>query len=373
MKKVLPLILLFAVLVTGYSFAYSVKEESKMDVKGFKELLGDKFLSLDTFSVSLRFGHIFLLARDNKTRNLEWYLVNPFTKKVLKSGKCPFKAFEKASIAPDDSAALVFSRYPSGLWRLDLEKNKWNMVYKNPGKKKGGLAILPISPLFYMESYRAFSIFDQWDDGHFVIDTFVVSFTFDPFAINKVISLKNLYEYSIKTVFTKTPTKWQCRTDFLRFGEEMNILYILKTRSKDRKQYKDYLLHLVPPKTVTLVEELDGRITPLDYKTRPMKILYTAAPNDSTGKPDVIFKTDKGKTKLISEKVVTGKILKNDLIGLAAISSKNFLIYLGTPDKKMEMVKKFASPYRVGFINDGRKLILMNNNEIRCFRINKSK
>lgn len=371
MKKTLCLLMLFAFLLSGISFAYTLKEESKLDIKDFQQLLGDKLVSFDTFSVSLRFGNLFFLARDNKTRNLEWYLINPFAKKILKNGICPFKAFERSAVSPDDSAALVFSRYPSGLWKLDLEKKEWKMIYDNPGKDTGGLAILPISPLFFMESYRAFSIFDEWDKEHFVINTFIVSLAFDPFAINKLVSLKELHESSIKAALGKNFEKWECKTDFFRFGEEMNMLYVLKTRSKDRKKYIDYLLHFAPPANVTLLEKVEGRITPLDYRTRPMKALYTAALNESTGKPEVIFKTDKGKSTVLKAKVITGRIMDNDLLGVAAINVNKFQIFLGTAESELKLIKEFSEPYRTGFINDGRKLVLMNKTEVRCFRINK--
>lgn len=371
MKKTLCLLMLFAFLLSGVSMAYTLKEESKLDIKDFQQLLGDKLVSMDTFSVSLRFGNIFFLARDNKTRNLEWYLINPFSKKVLKNGTCPFKAFEKSAVSPDDSAALVFSRYPSGLWKLDIEKKEWKMIYENPGKDKGGLAILPISPLFFMESYRAFSIFDQWDKEHFVINTFIVSLAFDPFAVNKLISLKELHESSIKAALGRNTEKLECKTDFFRFGEEMNMLYVLKSRSKDRKKYMDFLLHFAPPTNVTLLEKVDGRITPLDYRTRPMKVLYTSALNESIDKPEVIFKTDKGKSTVLKAKVITGRIMDNDLLGAAAINVNKFQIFIGTPESEMKLIKEFSEPYRTGFINDGRKLVLMNKTEVRCFRINK--
>ena len=371
MKKTFCLLMLFALLLSGISHAYTLKEESKLNIKDFQQLLGDKLISLDTFSVSLRFGNIFFLARDNKTRSLEWYLINPFSKKVLKNGKCPFKAFEKSSVAPDDSAALVFSRYPSGLWKLDIEKQEWKMIYQNPGKEKGGLAILPISPLFFMESYRAFSIFDQWDKEHFVINTFIVSLAFDPFGVNKLVSLKELHESSIKAALGRNAEKWECKTDFFRFGEEMNMLYVLKTRSKNRKTYIDFLLHFAPPDKVALLEKVNGRITPLDYRTRPMKVFYSAAINESTEKPEVIFKTEKGKTTVLKAKVVTGRIMDNDLLGVAAVNVNKFQIFIGTPESELKLIKEFNEPYRTGFINDGRKLVLMNKTEIRCFRINK--
>ncbi len=371
MKKTLCLLMLFAFLLTGISLAYTIKEESKIDIKDFQQLLGDKLVSLDTFSVSLRFGNVFFLARDNKTRNLEWYLINPYSKKILKNGSCPFKAFERSAISPDDSAALIFSRYPSGLWKLDLEKNEWKMIYENPAKDKGGLAILPISPLFFMESYRAFSIFDQWDKEHFVINTFFVSLGFDPFAINKLISMKQLHEASVKAALGRNTEKWECRTDFFRFGEEANMLYVLKTRSNNRKKYKDFLLHFAPPENVTLLENVDGRITPLDYRTRPMKAFYTIALNESTDKPEVVFRTEKGKNTVLKAKVITGRIMDNDLLGVAAINVNKFQIYLGTPEAELKLVKEFNEPYRIGFMNDGRKLVLMNTTEIRCFRINK--
>jgi len=367
MRKIVFL-LIAAILLTGISSAYTIKQENKIIVDDFKGIIGKKFVSFDTFVISLDRGNIFFLARDIKTRNLEWFLLNPYSKKVLRKGSCPFKAFNRISLSPDDGAALVYSRYPTALWRLDIMTKKWENLFENPGKNKGGLAIMPISPLFFMESFRAFSIMDLWDKEHFVMNTFITAFTFEPFSISKVVSLKYLRDITIKKVFNRIPSKWQFRIDFFRFGEEKNLLLVLKSRTKNRKIYKDYLFHFSPPREVTIVEEIAGRILPLDYHTRPMKILYSRA---TAGNVEVIFTDGKKKNILLKQKVITGRIMKNNLIGVAAVRGRKFVIFLGTPSETLKEVKALNTPYRVGFITDGRKLILMDNKTILCYRIKK--
>ena len=129
MKKLILLVLIAVLLFTGPSFAYSLKERGRLNENTFKNLIGDKFVSFETFALSSGQGIIFFLDRDNKTRKLEWYLFIQFSGRVLRTGDCPFKAFNETAVSPHGNSALVYSVYPTALWHINLDTKKWTKIF----------------------------------------------------------------------------------------------------------------------------------------------------------------------------------------------------------------------------------------------------
>lgn len=368
MKKFLALILALFFL-TGSSFAYSLQEAGKLTSKDFKSLLGDKIVAPETCAFSEGSGDIFVPVRDNKTRNLEWCIINPFSKKILKKGDCPFKAFHRFAFSPDANTVMATTKYPSGIFRLNVEKGEWVKLYENPSKNKAGWAFLSISPLNFVESYRAYTIMDLWDINHIVTNTAIMSITVEPFLLRKLVSLKELQNFALQKLFQKRPEGWKYNARFIRFGQEQNIVYVLQGLS-NRKSTHDYLLHFSPPHNVSLLDQAEGAmIFPLDFVTKPRQVLYGVI---SPEKSKAVF-LDEGKSQALMENVrpVAGAIMDGKLIALVDQSDKTYNIYLGKPGEKFHKVKTYSGQYSLGFTRDGKKLVMIDPYGILYFKVNK--
>lgn len=366
MKK-LALASILLLLVSSYVFAASVKEVSRLRIKEFQKILGkDKTVSPDFLRFTREGGEIFCLARDNATRDLGWYMVDPFSKKLLSSGDCPFKVFMQVAISPDGKGAFVFSQYPAAIRYLNTESKKWEMPYQNP-KGEEGLFILSISPLTFVESQRAYSIFDMLDAKGFVKDTYIVRFPPSPFQINKVVSLSSLDKMARNFLDPNTSKNLRIQVDFLRYSSQDRLVYVLKTKTKTKTPvFKDYLVSFTPPAEVKLLEKVEGRILPLDYLADEGKVLYGM----SSGKESQVILIKEGKKeKLLDAKAMAGSIMEKDRIGLAVIRGRKTSIFLGDTGEKPKEVLSLRNPYSIGFTKDGKKLILCGSDEIACYEI----
>jgi hypothetical protein len=311
-------------------------------------------------------GYIFILVRDNKTRNLEWVLLNPYAKKIVSTGVCPFKAFTTQDVSPAGNNALVYAKYPTSLWHLNLDTKEWKQIYKNPVKGQKGLAILPISPIAFVESSRAFSLLDMWDAEHFVIGTFVSLFIPETQKVEGLVTLSSLTSTSIKKIFDKTPANTAFQSGIMRFAEDKSFVYILQSRAKKKKaNFKDYLFTYSAGK-VDLIDQAEGKIMPLDFKTSPNKLLYLSA---NKGKSTVYFVEGDKKEPVLEAKALVGRIMNNNLLGIGAIDGKLLNLYLGTPNGKMKKAATFAKLYQIGFVSDGSRVILANPDEIVSYKI----
>lgn len=366
MKKLVITLVLF-LFVAGNCLALSLTEESKIDNKGLKSIVGDKIIDMRHFSISREECTAFVIGRDNETRKWQWFLIDPFAKKLLKTGDCPFTGLYRCSLSPDGSYALAISQYNTALWHLDLKTEKWKQLYRNPKPKEDGLALRFFSNLIFGNSSRAFSIMEMWDSEHYVTDTFITMFTCDPFKMDKLASFDKLRKNSIKMAMEKLPKNAVAAIDLFVYGDENSFVFTLKTQSKtSREDYTDYLMQFQSPDKLTILDKGNARIMPLDYKVKPMTLLYSYA---AKGKMEVILVQDGKKQTLIEGIATAGRIMKDNLIGLAKSGKKEFSIMLGVPGEKFKNMKTFDQQFRIEFIEDGTRLVLINKDFIRCFKI----
>jgi len=369
MKKVL-LILLLVALASNAVFAYSLKEEAKYTEKDFAGILKGKLMTLDVVVFSGEDANLFIMTRDAKKRYLEWYFFDPFNKKILANGNCPFRVFEDVAISPNGKTAVVFSKYPTGMWSLDLKTKKWKMIFKNKSK---GLAIVSLSPLAFIDNLWAFTILDDRDAQGYVIESIITYIIPNPFRLERIASLKVLEGIAIHQVYgDKVPPGWLFQVDDVVVGPKQSLVYVLNSKTaSDPLKFVDYLFHYrrvdAKKMKINLIDKSEGGIFPLDYDADPMKILYRV----TTPETDEIKMLLGGKKIVLAKdvKALVGSIMKGDIIGVAAVKGESFSIYLGKAPGKLQKVLTTKDPYKTGFCKKGDKLILINDNELRCFKI----
>ncbi len=350
------------------AFSYQAKEVSVMTQQDLANLLKGKLVSMQISSVSEDHGNLFIIARDEKTRKLEWFLINPASKHIIRNGKCPFVAFFKAEISPDSQKALVYARYPMSIWYLDLSTKKWKQVFKN--KKEGGISLATISPLGFVDSLWAWSIFDEKDKRGIILRSYAVNFIPDPFTLVKLISLQDLTKKSVQKAYKRhRPFGWKFMADMLIFGKNRQFVYVLKSRSKRENKFADFLMYFKYPDTMKVLYYEKERIIPLDFQVNPFSVLFTTVEN----KKNVVKLYYKGNTTtLIQGKAMAGAFMKGGLVGLSIISGKSQKIFVGKIGGKLKEVLTLTKPAKVGFTRDGTRIILMDNNSIKCYRIIKN-
>jgi hypothetical protein len=366
-KRKLFLLALLLISLTGISFANSLKLEARITHSELKELLGDKIFTMDEFTMARNKGYIFLLARDDKTRNLEWFLIDPFSKKVLGTGVCPFKAYTRMGVSPAANSALVYGRYPTTLWHLDIATKSWKNIYKNPVKGQSGLAILSLSGISYAETFRAFSILDMWDKEHFVDGSYITALMPNNQKLEKVVSLEDLSSIAIKKIFNEIPKELVFKAEHFVFGDNKNILFVLKTRSRtNRSYYREYLCSYSSSGEISILTHLDGRIFPLDFDLANSRILYTATTHQGN---TITLLTGRTKLPLWSGKGLVGRIMNNGLVGAATVDGKTLNIFLGTTGQRLSRVLTLNQPYLVGFLDNGNGVVLISAGEILAYKI----
>lgn len=373
MRKIV-LVLLFALLITNAVFAYTVKDVSKLTESDFKKLLPGKLVSLGAMSYCEETGNLFIMTRDDKTRKLEWFTVDPFAQKVLKHGDCPFKVFDLQAVAPDGSTAVIFAKYPVSIWYLDLRTTKWYQIFKNP--KGAGLAITSISPLAYVDNLWAFTIMDLRDAEGFVLDSAITYFMPNPFRLVDIGTLKRLQGMGIHNVFRdKIPPGLIFSVNDIVIGEKQSFLYVLNSKTKDKpEKFTDYIFLYKSEGKMMKLDLLDksepskkGGISPMDYQAEPMRALYRKVSDKAN---ELVF-YEGGKKTVILETgtVMMAKVLKDDMVGAFTVEGTTWNLYLGKAPGKLTKIKTFEKPYTVGFTSDGKKLVMINQEEVRCLTI----
>lgn len=367
MKKITLLALLLLFLGSA-AFGYTLKQESVLDGDSLRNVLGgDKFVSLKTVRFSAYQGDLFILARDINTRRLDWFLVNPFQKRVIRKGTCPFKVFTDSSISPMSNSALVFTRYPTAIWHLDLQSGAWKMLFKNGADNE--LFITSLSPIVFADPTWAYTVLDKRDKEGFVIDSIVVAINPSPFDMSNIVSLKQLLNITMSKVFggSSAPRDRTFQTDLIRFGGSRSFAYILKSKESSKKgKSVDYIL-VFRGGGIELLDKVEGRILPLDYSSDTSKVLYRA----NTGKrADIVLFEGGKKTTLMEGNAIVGRIMKDGLVGVTIVKGRSLSIYLGKAPDKLTKVYDTKEAYSTGFIGNGQKIFLMDDSEIKCFRIN---
>lgn len=364
--KRLALILLTLILLAGGAHAYSLREEAVLTQKDFKEILGNKIVSFREIRATPTDGNLLVIARDFDTRDMEWFLVSPSSRRVIKKGSCPFKAFTAFSPSPAGNKALLFSRYPTAIWYLDVEKARWVLLYRN--HRGEGLNILGISPLSYADDSWGYTILDRRDKDGFVAETAIFAIIPHPFVLTPLCTLKELVGISQNRIFPgRPPADRRYKTDLLLFGPEKTFVYVLKTLSKEKKgRVEDYLMHFSGNRKTRLLDRAEGQIRPLDYLGGPERVLYRVSGKDSAE----LRLWEGGRTiTLMKGNPLTAKLLYEGLIGSVQLEKGGMSLYLGKPGDKPEKVLTVNKAYMVGFARNARRVILQNDSEIRCYRV----
>lgn len=355
-------------LLTCSAFAYTAVEEGTFTEKDFKTILGAKLVSFRTINASANDGYLFTLVRDDATRKLEWVLINPFTKKLIRKGSCPFAAYTASTVSPLADKALVFSRYPTAIWYLNLENGEWKELYRN--QKGKGYNILSISPLSFPDPVWAYTVLDVRDNEGFVINTAVLAMIPNPFSMQQMVTLKDLMKLSMQAVFggNRAPAGWKYQTDLFIFGPGKSFAYVLKSKDSAREaKYVDYLM-LFSGGKAELLHKAEGRIMALDYADNPNRIVFRII--DKKGFTTKLW--NDGKISHISdEKVMAAKVLNDGTIATASLKGSVLEIFMGKAGEKAKKILSLNKPHRVGFMRNGRKMILMGQKDIRLYRISK--
>ncbi len=368
MKRLILVFSLFC-LIMGVAYGFTAHEESVITDRDFKEIIGPKLVSMPLVRFSSVEGMMFVMARDEATRDLEWFLVNPFTRRVVRQGKCPFAAFTASTISPLANRVLAFSRYPTAIWSLDLGSGNWTRLYENTKGK--GLNILSISPLEYADSLWAYTILDQRDEEGFVVDTAVLAMIPTPFTKLQMVTLRELKDLAVKLAVGggRVPSGWRYHADLLTFGPDKSLVFILKSkgRGRDGKEV-DYLMRLSDNKKLILLDKSEGRLFPMDHAGTPPAVLYRETVDGNSQ----LKMWKEGKiTVIANDKVISAKLLDDGTVAYSAVKGASMELYMGKPGEKFSRLMTLKQPYRVGFMRSGRKMILMSRNEIKCFRISK--
>jgi hypothetical protein len=130
------------------------------------------------------------MARDRRTRQLEWFLLDPKAPRILRQGKVPFQVYQGVAVSPDAQTAVVQARFPTSLWVLSLTEGRWACAQTN--NNPGRLALTSLSSLVYTDSGHAWSMMDRHDAQGYVVDSVLVRFATRPFTLTSQISLRDL-------------------------------------------------------------------------------------------------------------------------------------------------------------------------------------
>ena len=366
--KIIAILFLLMSFVCSQVFAYTLMEKAKIDKKGMEKITGDKIFDFRNFSVSKETGNIFIIGMDNKTRQWEWYLINPAKKKLLKTGNCPFIKTWRFQLSPDSKEAFAVSKYNTALYHLDIESGKWKKMYKNPKRGVPGLAFRYFSKIRYISNKLALTMMELWDKKHFATDTVITAITPESQVPKKVVSLNELRSETAKIAKVDVK-KYIYVNDYFIYSTNKNMAFILKTQNKSKgSEIQDYLFTRKPNGDLKMIESLPGgRIIPLYFDAESNKIIYVKA--DKAKKETILY--EKGKKSVIMDCIMReADVMSNGLMGYARFEKKNqFSIYLGKPGEKLQKVKTFEEPYGVFFMNDGKHFIVLNKKLIRCFKI----
>ena len=360
------LLFIFFAFTAKTSFAAELKTDVQLEIALLETMTKETMASNFMGAISSQNGNIFFIGRHPKTKKLKWHLYNPFAKKIISEGDCPFVEFTASNISANSGFALAYGKYPNALWSLNLETKNWENLYQNPGRGKEGLAITPISPFSFVNDTTAYSLLDLWDKEHFVLDTMIVAFGANQSKTDTVASLWKFKNEAVKIITGKDLKNPSYLTDFMRFGENNSFLCVVKNKPQaEDKGFKAHLFLSTPSEFCKKIDEASGRILPMDIVS-PSKMLY-AADLGPTGKT-FLFEDGKKTPVLVGPNAMAGKIFKNGKIGLYTRERGSFAIYIGTP-QKMKKVMTFAKPYGAIFIEEINKFVVVKDKTISYYNL----
>lgn len=368
-RVVLALLLLISLRETAS--AWTLQEQARFSHRDVAQLLGaDRYVvDLQSAWVATNQGQLFLLARQYKTRALQWFLVDQrgHKIKIAKQGACPFSAFSLAAVSPDAQTAVVYSVFPVQIYTLRIGTGRWEAAYRNP--TGSGLFLIATSPLAFVSNALACSLFDELDAEGFVKNSFIVSL--QPALkslslVSKVVSLAALKSLAVAAVFHgDVPAGLKVSVDDLRFADGPTVVYILRTLNEAASKFVDYMLAFEPPDKVTLIDTAEGTLFPLDYDAQRRRILYL---RNSAETSEVLLCEGKQKTTVLKAKAIVGAFFGKDLVGVCAVRGQSFQIFVGKRGEPLSRVIALRNPYNVAFLRDKPELVLRNAAEIRVYR-----
>ncbi|MFP4497119.1 MAG: hypothetical protein ACLFQV_02815 [Vulcanimicrobiota bacterium] len=368
MKKSFLIVILLCCLFVAPTYAYSLEDVNTLSRNDVKKIVGNKIFDFSVAQIAVNNGQVFMLTRDNKTRKMEWVLLDTAKKKIVAQGNCPFQAFFQFAISPDASTAVAISRYPASLWSLNLNSGKWKQVYQPP-KNKAGLFFLSVSPLDVVDSNTAISVLDQQDAEGYVNDSFVVKFNLEgDCSYSKVFSLNELNKKTFEKVgkdLKASDKAYSPKISDIIFGANDNYFYSFNIAAKN--YLNGYIFQYLSAQTITEVDK-NGSFYPLDYNGSTLTGVYRKIDKDEV---HIMFYSSGKTVSMGSVKAINASIMKDDLVGVIGVEGKSIKIYMGKPGEKLQLVKTLKEPFSGKFSRDGRYLILMNNEKIKTFRIGK--
>lgn len=360
MKHLLVWTMLLVALLAGPAMA--APEEIRITEDQLSTILGGDLVVLSDASVATDQGLLFVMARDRKTRRLNWYLVNPESRKVTAKGTAPFQVYRDFAVAPDGKHAIVHVRYPSSLWMLDVPSGKWSCVHANDNP--GRLVLSALSTVLFTDSAHAATVLDQQDSEGYVTDSVLARLSVARPGVQKLASLASLRERSVAAVKANAPAGMEYQTEYLRFGEDGSFVFVLQSRTAAQKnrRFMDYLFLAKPDGTLKLVDKADGSILPLDYLAAEGAILARVS---QAGKQSVVLYRGGAKSVLTDKALLMGHLLRGGRVAGAAVDGGRLGIYLVSRPGEIRRVQSTGPGYAVAFVRDGQRVLLLSERDLR--------
>lgn len=359
-KKIVLFTTAFMCLFTAFLWAQNLKKDGEVSFASLKKALqGREFEREDVLSASDR-GYLFVIAREPKTKKLFWHLYDPFSRKMLKNGSCPFVEYTSAAVNASGGGAFVYGRYPTAVWALDTAAGKWSQEYENP--RKAGLAVIPISKLSPLGA-GFWSLLDLWNDEHAVKDTFLISFEGAPFKMERIVSLNALKNEALKQVAPKKDRAFQ--TGMMRLAPDRSIAFVVDNGQK-REARREILFFRGSDGKISKLEEVTGKkILPLDISGGA--VLYAVGGARNQQNTEVVLKKGSAGTVVFQKgNALAARILGDGNFAVYTSEPAGNYVYFGKPGALRRLTSVPAqSP--VGFLTGAGKFFTVDRNGISYY------
>jgi len=230
-------------------------------------------------------GNIFFISRQ-KNEKFNWHIYNPYSKKIINEGDCPFKDLNSLSLAvsPNGFCVFVYSysyNEPYGVvWFLDVKNKKWETAYKNSKYSQNASDSKPyldssFKQFTFVNDRTAYAVAEVRNRSENTKeDTQVVAFTASPLKMRKVFSFKDL-EKEINASIAKEKKQesfFKIDPDSIILRENDLFLFkVIDTKKLNTKYSYSELYRFSKGACQKLTSE-ETLITPLDLNEE--KILY---------------------------------------------------------------------------------------------------
>jgi len=358
MRTVLAVALLVATLAWGAQAVRAEPVTGRLTQGQLSQMLGNRLLALEDASVASDQGHLFLLTRDRQSRQLEWFLLDPGARRILRQGKVPFQVYQTFSVSPTGRTAVVQARYPTSLWVLSLADGRWVCARTNDNPQR--LVLTSLSRVLYTDENHACSFMDRHDAEGYVVDSVLVRFRVHPFALTDQISLRDLRLDAVR-VAGANGSGYQ--VDLLRYGRDGSCVFVLQSRANGARRY---LLRRDPMGHLAVLDQDTVGMVPLDYDASTDRILYRTV---QAGGPVLAMLNHGLKTIVSARPVVAAASLTGGRIATMTVSGSQLEVWVGTPGQTFGRVLTVTGSYRASFLRDGRRLILWNDRDLRIVRL----